>query len=167
MLMSTNGTTLSHYLQVRGVRHDNREGCARSRPTGAKMATGQVLMFVDLHIEMTSGTWYQNLVSPIIDNAHTIAMQIIDAVDNPGMKEYAGGVGPEQFGIINTKFWFGYQANRFGDFILVTSWNPSMRAIVLKWNWRRENSETSNLREPYGTPFGLGSLFAIWADEVW
>jgi hypothetical protein len=96
-------------------------------------------MFVDSHIEMTSGTWYQNLVLPIIDNVHTIAMQIIDTVDNPGMKEYAGGVGPEQLGIINTKFWFGYQANRFGDFILVTSWNPSMRAILLKWNWRREN----------------------------
>jgi len=127
--------------KVKVVRHDNREGCARSRLTGAKMATGQVLMFVDSHIEMTSGTWYQHLVSPIIDNAHTIAMQIIDAVENPGMKEYAGGVGPEQLGIINTKFWFGYQADRFGDFILVTSWNPSMRAILLKWNWRRENHQ--------------------------
>jgi hypothetical protein len=124
-------------------------------------------MLVDLHIGMTSGKWYQHLVSPIIDNAHTIAMQIIDAVENPGMKEYAGEVGPEQLGIINTKFWFGYQADRFGDFILVTSWNPSMRAILLKWNWRRENSKTSNSREPYGTPFGLGSLFAIWANKVW
>jgi hypothetical protein len=161
MLRIKNGTTLSHYLQVKGVQHDNRERSARLHPTGAKVATGQVRMFVDLHIEMTSGTWYQHLVSPIIDNAYTIAMQIIDAVDNPGMKEYAGGVGPEQLGIINTKFWFGYQGNRFGDLILVTSWNPSMQAILLKWNWQRENSKTSNSREPYGTPFGLGSLFAI------
>ena len=45
---------------------------------------------MDLHIEMLSGTWYQHLVSPFIDNAHTIAMQIIDVVDNQGMKEYAG-----------------------------------------------------------------------------
>jgi len=97
------------------------------------VAVGQVLMFVDLHIEMISGTWYQHLVLPIIDNAHTIVMQIIDAVENLGMKEYASGVGPEQLEIINTKFWFGYQADRFGDFILVTLWNPSMRAILLKW----------------------------------
>ena len=27
--------------------------------------------------------------------------------------------------------------------------------------------ETPNLREPYGTPFGPGSLFAIRADEFW
>ena len=103
--------------KVKVVRHDNREGCARLRLTGAKVATGQVLMFVDLHIEMLSGTWYQHPVLPIIDNAHTIAMQIIDVVDDRGTKEYAGGVGPEQFGIFNTEFWFGYQANRFGDYM--------------------------------------------------
>ena len=70
----------------------------------ARVATGQVLIFVDLHIKIISGTWYQHLVLPIIDNVHTIAMQIIDTVDNGGMKEYAGGVGPEQLEIINTKF---------------------------------------------------------------
>ena len=84
--------------KVKVIQHDNREGCACSRLTGAKVATGQVLMFVDLHIEMLSGTWYQHLVLPAIDNAHTIAMQLIDVVDDWGTKDYAGGVDRNSLG---------------------------------------------------------------------
>ena len=38
--------------KVKVIQHDDREGCARSRLTGAKVATGEILMFVDSHIEM-------------------------------------------------------------------------------------------------------------------
>ena len=89
----------------------------RDLPVRVSLGPRWQLMFVDLHIEMLSGTRYQHLVSPIIDNVHTIAMQITNVVDNPGMKECAGGAGTEQLGIINTKFWFGYQAVSFGDYM--------------------------------------------------
>ena len=102
--------------KVKVIHHDDREGCARSRLTGARAATGQVLMFVDSHVEMLSGTWYQHLVVPIVENPRTIAMQTIDVIDDLGTKDYGSGVGPLQYGIVNTEFWFGYQADRFGDY---------------------------------------------------
>jgi polypeptide N-acetylgalactosaminyltransferase len=122
-------------------------------------------MFVDLHIEMISGTWYQHLVSPFIDNVHTIDMQIINAVDNQGMKEYAGGVRPEQLGIINTKFWFGYQADRCGDYMEPIDASNFTKVELAERKQMKYKVETPNSREPYGTPFGPGSLFAIWAYE--
>ena len=80
MLTSMNGTTLSHYLQkLKG----SDMLIERDLPVRVSLGPRWQLMFVDSHIEMLSGTQYQHLVSPIIDNVHTIAMQITDVVDNP------------------------------------------------------------------------------------
>jgi hypothetical protein len=153
--------------KVKVIKHDDREGCARSRLSGAKAATGEVLMFVDSHIEMMSSTWYQHLAVSIVENPHTIAMQLIDVISDLGTKDYGSGVGPEQFGIVNTEFWFGYQADRFGDYgEPIYPENFTVEELeerrAMKYKVEKPTS-----REPYETPFGPGSLFAIRADEFW
>jgi hypothetical protein len=55
--------------KVKVIKNHGREGCARSRLIGAKAATGEVIMFVDSHIEQIAPTWYQHLVLPILENA--------------------------------------------------------------------------------------------------
>lgn len=89
--------------KVSVIQHTNREGCARSRLTGARAAKGEVLMFVDSHIEMISSTWYEHLAIPIVENPRTIAMQTIDVIDDLGSKDYGAGAGPLQYGIINNE----------------------------------------------------------------
>ena len=89
--------------KVSVIKHENREGCARSRLSGARAAKGEVLMFVDSHIEMLSATWYHHLAVPIVENPSTIAMQTIDVIDDLGTKDYGNGAGPLQYGVINNE----------------------------------------------------------------
>jgi len=153
--------------KVKVIKHDDREGCARSRLSGAKVATGEVLMFVDSHIEMLSSTWYHHLAVPIIENPHTIAMQTIDVIDDLGTKDYGSGVGPLQYGIVNTEFWFGYQADRFGDYSEPIDSSLFTEEEIAERKKMKYQAERPHTREPYETPFGPGSLFAIRADEFW
>ena len=153
--------------KVKVIQHDNREGCARSRLSGAKIATGEVLMFVDSHVEMLSSTWYHHLAVPIIENPHTIAMQTIDVIDDLGTKDYGAGVGPLQYGIVNTEFWFSYQADRFGDYMESLHEDRYGESELAERKKMKYQVEKPHAREPYETPFGPGSLFAIRADEFW
>ncbi len=153
--------------KVKVIHHDDREGCARSRLTGAKAATGEVLMFVDSHIEMESSTWYHHLVAPIMENPHTIAMQLIDIIDDLGTKGYGDGVGMGQYGIVNTEFWFGYQGDRFGDYMEPIDPSNFTESELEERKKMKYVAEKPTAREPYETPFGPGSLFAIRADEFW
>eukprot|EP00804_Cyclotella_cryptica_P028289 CCRYP_013167-RA/>CCRYP_013167-RA protein AED:0.02 eAED:0.02 QI:340/1/1/1/1/1/3/271/1192 len=160
------------YLQslspkVKIVKHSNREGCARSRLAGARVATGEVLMFVDSHVEMLSATWYHHLAIAIVENPKTIAMQTIDVIDDLGTKDYGAGAGPLQYGIVNTEFWFGYQVDRFGDYMEpLYPQNFTKEEIDERAKFSYKAERPGN-REPYETPFGPGSLFAIRADEFW
>lgn len=89
--------------KVSVIQHENREGCARSRLSGARAAKGEVLMFVDSHVEMLSSTWYHHLAIAIVEEPRTIAMQTIDVIDDLGSKDYGAGAGPLQFGIISNE----------------------------------------------------------------
>ena len=137
--------------KVKVIKHDDREGCARSRLSGAKVATGEVLMFVDSHIEMLSSTWYHHLAIPIIENPHTIAMQTIDVIDDLGTKDYGSGVGPLQYGIVNTEFWFGYQSDRFGDYSEPLHPSDFTQEELVERKKMRYQAERPHTREPYET----------------
>jgi len=153
--------------KVKVIQHDNREGCARSRLTGAKAATGEVLMFVDSHIEMESSTWYHHLAIPIVENPQTITMQTIDVIDDLGTKDYGAGAGPLQYGVVNDQFWFSYQVDRFGDYMEPLDPKDFTEEELAERRGFKYNAESPHLREPYETPFGPGSLFAIRRDEFW
>jgi polypeptide N-acetylgalactosaminyltransferase len=153
--------------KVKVIQHDDREGCARSRLTGAKVATGEILMFVDSHIEMESSTWYHHLALPIVENPQTITMQTIDVIDDLGTKDYGAGAGPLQYGVVNTEFWFSYQVDRFGDYMEPLNPADFTEDELAERKGFKYNAESPHLREPYETPFGPGSLFAIRRDEFW
>lgn len=128
-------------------------------------------MFVDSHIEMTSSTWFQHLAIPIMENPRTIAMQTLDVISDLGTKDYTAGpkgqVPPLQLGIINREFWFAYQADRFGDYMEPIKRNKFTKHELRERRQMKYEPERPQKREPYETPFGPGSLFAIRADEFW
>lgn len=75
---------LSEYLrenfsQVQLVRNSRREGLIRSRNTGAEIAKSDILVFLDSHIECTSG-WLEPLVDRIARNKTTLAVPIIEQI---------------------------------------------------------------------------------------
>lgn len=123
-----------------------REGVARARMQGTRKATGDVLMFVDSHVEMLSGTWAQHLLLPILENPLTLAAQTLDIISDLDWS-YGPGSGDLLYGVINTDFWFSYQRHRFDDLS----------------NEHRER-ESPGRRLPYETPFVAGSLFAVRRD---
>lgn len=129
------------------VTNANREGVARSRMHGARKATGDVLVFIDSHVEMLSATWVQHLLIPIMDNPRTVAAQTLDIINDLDWK-YGPGAGDLLYGVITDDFWFAYQRSRFGG----TDDNGAER-------------ERPGRREPYETPFSAGSLFAIRRDR--
>jgi polypeptide N-acetylgalactosaminyltransferase len=139
---------LKNLPKVKVIQNHGREGCARSRLIGAKAATGEVIMFVDSHTEQIASTWYQHLVLPILEDPRTLAIQTIDTIDDTGTREYKKvGHGSHYYGFVNDNFYFTWQSGRFD-------------------NWVGQK-ETPGGREPYATPVGPGSLFAMRRDEFW
>lgn len=135
--------TLSQKVFV--ITNMQREGVARSRMSGARKAGGDVLMFVDSHVEMLSGTWAQHLLLPILENPLTLAAQTLDIISDLDWT-YGPGSGDLLYGVINTDFWFSYQRARFGD------------------DYDNAEREAPGRRLPYETPFVAGSLFAVRRD---
>jgi Glycosyl transferase family 2 len=98
--------------KVKIIHNTLREGCARSRMNGAHIAKGEVLMFIDSHIEMMSGTWAEHLLAPIVENPRTMALQTLDIISDLD-HSYGNGSGDLLYGIVTDQFWFGYQRTRF------------------------------------------------------
>lgn len=134
--------------KIRYVSHDHPLGCAGSRLEAAKLATGDVLVVVDSHVEMYSNDWLQHLLLPILENPGTLSMQALDILDDlPGHKRK--GSGAHHYGVISDVFVFGYVGERFG--------RPKQGV----------EAESPSSRLPYASPFVPGSLFAIRRDEFW
>jgi polypeptide N-acetylgalactosaminyltransferase len=77
---------LTSYLEaqfgsrVRVLRNSRREGLIRSRLHGAREARGDVLVFLDSHIECTPG-WLEPLLQVIKDDKSVVATPLIDIID--------------------------------------------------------------------------------------
>ena len=66
--------------KVKIIRNKNREGLIRSRVFGSREANGDVLIFLDSHIEVNQ-EWAQPLLQLIKQNNSAIAVPIIDIIN--------------------------------------------------------------------------------------
>ncbi|CAF0774126.1 unnamed protein product [Adineta ricciae] len=119
------------------VRQSKREGLIRSRLAGAAVVKGDVIVFLDSHIEATEG-WLEPLIEPIAANRTTVVTPVIDVIDDTTFKYNYGAVTSLSVG--------GFD------------WN-------LQFNWHgvpeRERKRRKHELEPVRTPTMAGGLFAI------
>jgi polypeptide N-acetylgalactosaminyltransferase len=119
------------------IRQKEREGLIRSRIRGAAAAKGDVIIFLDSHIETTEG-WIEPLLDPISQNRTIVVTPIIDSID------------------YTTFYFHRYNATPLsvGGF----DWN-------LQFSWHalpeREEKNRKHYLEPARSPTMAGGLFAI------
>ncbi|CAG9862920.1 unnamed protein product [Phyllotreta striolata] len=73
--------------QVKLYKTERREGLIRARIFGARKASGQVLLFLDSHIEVNNG-WIEPLLERIKEKQSNVVMPIIDII-NPDTFKYS------------------------------------------------------------------------------
>ncbi len=66
--------------RVKVLRNKKREGLIRTRLFGARESTGDILVFLDSHIEATEG-WLEPLVDQIVQNETIVVTPMIDIID--------------------------------------------------------------------------------------
>ena len=66
--------------KVRVLRIKKHEGIIRCRVIGAEPAKGEILVFLDSHIEATEG-WFEPLLATVMQNTTTVATPVIDILE--------------------------------------------------------------------------------------
>lgn len=95
--------------KVKIIRAEKRSGLIKARILGAVEATGDVLVFLDSHCEVTEG-WLEPLLDPITRNPNVSTVPIVEIIDYETFE--LGNLGIE-----------GLQAGGF-DWDLNFAWNP-------------------------------------------
>nr|CDS18330.1 polypeptide GalNAc transferase 6 [Echinococcus granulosus] len=124
------------YLKV--IHHEKRVGLIDARLTGARAATGDVLLFLDSHVE--AGTnWLPPLLDPIVNDYRTVVCPFIDVIDHDTFEYRAQDEGCR------------------GAF----DWNLNYKRVP------RLPEDKNNPAEPFDSPIMAGGLFAISAKWFW
>ncbi|XP_031627251.1 polypeptide N-acetylgalactosaminyltransferase 13-like [Contarinia nasturtii] len=122
-------------VRMKVLRIKKREGLIRARLMGAKEALGNVLIFLDAHIECTEG-WLQPILSRIASDRSVVTVPLIDSISSNDMSHYASGL------FIHGLRWY-----------LIFTWMEVPQREII----RTKNNQTSPLR----TPTHVGCAFAI------
>ncbi|XP_076361409.1 polypeptide N-acetylgalactosaminyltransferase 1-like [Tachypleus tridentatus] len=122
---------------------NKRAGLIRARLAGAKVATGDVLVFLDSHCETTVG-WLKPLLQRIKENRKVVLCPIIDVIDDKTL-EYSS-ISGDYFQI--------------GGF----TWSGHFTWIEIP-EWEKERKE--NAVAATRSPTMAGGLFAIELNYFW
>lgn len=144
------GGRLERYLRrhfrpgfVKLITLPQRSGLIRARLTGARVASGDVLVFLDSHCEATDH-WLEPLVELIRKDRKTVVCPIIDVIDDKSMQYMGTSADFYQIGGFNWK----------GEFI----W------INVPEEWREARKSRA---DPVRSPTMAGGLFAIDRKYFW
>ena len=89
------GQGLDDYIKtlpkVKLVRLTKRSGLMTARTAGARAATGEVVVFLDSHIECTVG-WMEPMLYRIYEDRRHVVMPIIDSIDPDNFVYSQGGL---------------------------------------------------------------------------
>ena len=135
------GKPLDDYVaklpNVRVIRQAKRMGLTRSRMAGAKQAKGDVLVFLDCHIEANVG-WYEPLAARIHANRRTVVCPVIDIINQDN---------------------FMYQS--VGNAFVMGSFNWN---LIFRWQSIPDRIRSLDVKDEtseFRTPTMAGGLFAI------
>ncbi|CAH8828151.1 unnamed protein product [Trichobilharzia szidati] len=135
---------LEEYMQmlkiVKIVRTKQREGLIRARMLGAERSTGDVLVFLDSHIECTTG-WLEPLLERIAYNSSIVVVPVISTINDKDLKIYVSKAQDVQVG--------GF------DWGLTFRWHEQTE---------RDKNRPGAPYSPVRTPTMAGGLFAISRD---
>lgn len=126
--------------KIKVVRLKNRLGLIRARLQGARIAQGDVLIFLDAHCEATVG-WAEPLLSRIEEDRTAVLVPIIDVIEATNMAYSTNG---------DTTF-------QVGGF----SWSGHFTWIDI------QEEEDKNKLTPVKSPTMAGGLFAIERNFFW
>lgn len=126
-----------------------RLGLIRARLAGARMARGDVLVFLDAHCEANIG-WIEPLLSRIQESHNSVLVPIIDVIDSKDFHYSINGYKNFQVG--------GFTWNGHFDWINV----PNREKERLE----REYGDKADICPTY-SPTMAGGLFAIARDYFW
>lgn len=98
---------MSQFPKVRIIRLKERQGLIRARMAGAAAATGEVLTFLDSHIESNVG-WLEPLLERIYLDRKKVACPVIDVINDKDMSYML--VDNFQRGIFKWPLVFGWSA---------------------------------------------------------
>ncbi|XP_031629645.1 polypeptide N-acetylgalactosaminyltransferase 13-like [Contarinia nasturtii] len=120
---------------IKIMRTEKREGLIRARLKGANVAKGNILIFLDAHIECTDG-WLPPILSRIAWNRSVVAVPLIDDIGVEDMKYTALAVD------MNGLHWS-----------LIFDWSPLPQREIIRTKYDRT--------APIRTPTHIGCAFAM------
>eukprot|EP01097_Dermamoeba_algensis_P004136 TRINITY_DN274_c0_g1_i1.p1 TRINITY_DN274_c0_g1~~TRINITY_DN274_c0_g1_i1.p1 ORF type:complete len:548 (-),score=141.19 TRINITY_DN274_c0_g1_i1:249-1817(-) len=124
---------LSTHPKIKVLENSRREGLIRSRVKGADAATGDVLVFLDSHVE-AGVNWAPALVERMITNYRAVAVPVIDVIEEEGTQKVVGA---------DMRYKGVFDEN-----------------LIFQWMLDSKRNE-NNLHEPYASPAMPGGLYAI------
>ncbi|KAK2143829.1 hypothetical protein LSH36_810g01050 [Paralvinella palmiformis] len=78
--------------KVKLIRTTEREGSTRARLIGASYATGDIIFYVDAHVEVNK-RWLEPVVKKIHQNPHTVVMAVLDTITEDAFKVKQSVIG--------------------------------------------------------------------------
>ena len=127
--------------KVKIVRSSKREGLIKARLSGARVATGDILIFLDSHCETTVG-WLEPLAFNIKKDRTAVIAPVIDVINDKNL-EYSSG----------DSYYF-----QVGGF----TWSGHFTWIDVPEDFTKKNPTT-----PITSPTMAGGLFAIDRKYFW